>query len=78
VEALTSAPARVVGLVATTIVEGARADVTLIDPDARWTIDPARLRTKSKNTPFLKREVTGRVQMTLAAGQVVFEHGVTS
>ena len=32
---------------------------TLIDPDAQWTIDPARLRTKSKNTPFLGREVDG-------------------
>jgi dihydroorotase len=78
VEALTSAPARVVGLAPSTIAEGARADVTLLDPDSVWTIDPARLRTKSKNTPFLRREVTGRVLMTVAAGRVVFEHGVTS
>ncbi len=73
VEALTSAPARVVGLPPSRIAEGARADVTLIDPKEKWTIDPARLRTKSKNTPFLKREVTGRVMMTIAAGHVVFE-----
>jgi dihydroorotase len=78
VEALTSAPARVVGLAPSTIAEGARADLTLLDPDSVWTIDPARLRTKSKNTPFLKREVTGRVLMTVAAGRIVFEHGVTS
>ncbi len=73
VEALTSAPARVVGLPSSRIAEGARADVTLIDPSSVWTIDPARLRTKSKNTPFLKREVTGRVLMTVAAGRVVFD-----
>jgi dihydroorotase len=73
VESLTSAPAKVVGLPPSRIAEGARADLTLIDPKAKWTIDPARLRTKSKNTPFLKREVTGRVLMTVAAGRVVFE-----
>jgi dihydroorotase len=73
VEALTSAPARVVGLPPSRIAEGARADLTFVDPEAKWTIDPARLRTKSKNTPFLKREVTGLVMMTIAAGHVVFE-----
>jgi dihydroorotase len=78
VEALTSAPARVVGLPPSKIAEGARADLTLIDETSVWTIDPARLRTKSKNTPFLKREVTGRVVMTIAAGRVVFEHGAPS
>jgi dihydroorotase len=73
VEALTSAPARVVGLPASRIAEGSRADLTLVDPAAKWTVDPARLRTKSKNTPFLKREVTGRVVLTIAAGRIVFE-----
>ena len=73
VAALTSAPARVVGLPPSRIAEGARADLTLVDPAAVWTIDPARLRTKSKNTPFLKREVTGRVLMTIAGGRIVFE-----
>ena len=73
VDALTSAPARIVGLPASRIAEGARADLTLVDPAATWTIDPARLRTKSKNTPFLRRKVTGRVLMTIAAGRVVFE-----
>ena len=78
VEALTSAPARVVGLPPSRIAEGARADLTLIDPAAVWTIDPARLRTKSKNTPFLKREVQGRVEMTIVEGRVVFEEGATT
>ena len=72
-EALTSAPAKVVGLPPSRIAEGARADLVLVDPDAVWTIDPARLRTKSKNSPFLRREVTGRVRMTIAAGVIVFE-----
>jgi dihydroorotase len=72
-EALTSAPAKVVGLPPSRIAEGARADLVLIDPGAIWTIEPSRLRTKSKNTPFLRREVTGKVIMTLSAGVPVFD-----
>jgi dihydroorotase len=75
VEALTSAPATIVGLPVPRIREGARADLVLVDPREVWTIDPARLRSKSKNTPFLGREVEGRVRMTIVAGDVVFEEG---
>jgi dihydroorotase len=73
VEALTTAPAKIAGLPAPSLAEGARADLTLIDPAAVWTIEPARLRSKSKNTPFLRRTVTGRVRMTVVAGRVIFE-----
>jgi dihydroorotase len=73
VEALTTAPARVVGLEPPRIREGARADLVLVDPRARWTIDPARLFTKSRNTPFSGRAVVGRVAMTVCEGRVVHE-----
>jgi dihydroorotase len=73
VASLTTAPARVAGLPPSRLAEGARADVVVIDPAARWTIDPARLRTKSKNTPFLRREVEGRVLMTIVEGRIVFD-----
>ena len=78
IAALTTAPARVVGLPAPRIADGARADLALVDPDVTWTIDPARLRTKSKNTPFLRREVQGRVAMTIVEGRIVFEEGAAS
>ena len=73
IEALTSAPARIVSLPIPRIKDGARADLVLIDPDERWTIAPERLRSKSHNTPFLGREVKGRVRMTVVAGKIVFE-----
>jgi dihydroorotase len=73
VDALTAAPARVVGLEAPRLREGARADVVLVDPTARWTIDPARLRSKSRNTPFGGQPVEGRVEMTVCGGRVVFD-----
>jgi dihydroorotase len=73
VESLTTAPARVAGLPAPRIAEGARADLVLVEPTTKWTIDPARLRTKSKNTPFLRREVEGRVALTIVEGRIAFE-----
>jgi len=73
IEAMTSGPARVVGLEAPRIREGARADLVLVDPRARWTIDPSRFFTKSRNTPFTGREVEGLVAMTVCEGRVVHE-----
>ncbi len=73
VDALTAAPARVVGLEPPRIRDGARADLVLVDPHAKWTIDPARLRSKSRNTPFAGRTVEGRILQTLCEGRVVFD-----
>lgn len=77
VEALTSAPARLVGLQPPTLREGARADLVLIDPRARWTVEPGQLQTKSFNTPFAGRTVEGQVAMTMCGGQIVFERGAS-
>jgi dihydroorotase len=73
VDALTAAPARIVGLEPPRIREGARADLVLVDPRQRWTIDVARLHSKSRNTPFAGRTVEGRVVMTLCEGNIVHE-----
>lgn len=73
VDALTAAPARIAALEPPRIRAGARADLVLVDPKARWTIDPARLHTKSRNTPFAGRAVEGRVAMTVCDGRVVHE-----
>jgi dihydroorotase len=73
IDALTAAPARVVGLDAPTIRDGARADLVLVDPSLRWTIDPARLWSKSRNTPFAGRPVQGRVEVTVCEGRIVHE-----
>ncbi|WP_438021278.1 dihydroorotase [Sorangium sp. So ce315] len=72
VDSLTRAPARVARIEAPTIKAGARAELCLVDPNLSFVLDPARLRSKSKNTPFLGKQLTGRVKMTLAGGRVVF------
>jgi dihydroorotase len=74
VTALTSAPAKIVGIEPPRLREGARADLVLVDPEARYTIDAARFRSKSQNTPFLGHPVQGRVVMTVCDGRALHEH----
>jgi dihydroorotase len=75
IDALTRAPAQIVGLTAPSLRESAVAEVVLVDPEGGFTLDPARLRSKSRNTPFLGAALQGRVKMTVAGGRVVFEDG---
>jgi len=75
VDALSTAPARIAGLDAPTLREGARANLVLADPELRWIPRAAGLRSKSHNTPFLDREARGRVLLTVADGRLV--HDVT-
>ncbi len=51
---------------------GGPADVTVIDPLARWTIDPGRFASKGRNCPFAGRSVTGRVLATVVAGRIAY------
>ncbi|MCL2776376.1 MAG: dihydroorotase [Polyangiaceae bacterium] len=73
VHALTAAPAKIAGLPPSRIKEGAEANLTLVDPSAEWTVTADRLRSKSKNTPFLGQNVTGMVVMTIVSGVVAFD-----
>jgi dihydroorotase len=73
VDALTHSPAKVVGLPSAGITEGAAADLTLIDPEAPFVIDPSRFRSKSQNTPFSGRKARGRVLGTLVDGRFAFQ-----
>jgi dihydroorotase len=72
IEKLTLAPARVLGIDRGTLKAGAIADVTIIDPDVRWTIDVAKFKSKSRNTPWGGEEVRGWAETVLVAGVVKF------
>lgn len=72
-EALSQRPARIAGIEAPRLAEGAEAELVLLDPEWRWTPRHARLETKSKNSPFMDQELKGKVAMTLAAGRIVYE-----
>jgi dihydroorotase len=74
VDRLSCRPARIMGLEVGTLRPGSPADVTVFDPDERWTVDPEAFRSRSRNTPFTGRELRGRVELTVVDGSVV--HGV--
>ncbi len=69
---MTIHPARILGIDKGTLNVGADADVTVIDPDVRWTVDPAKFRSKSSNTPFAGWELTGRADTVIVRGEVKF------
>ena len=73
VELLSSGPARVFGLQDLgTLAPGAHADVTIFDPNKKWTYLAANSRSKSRNTPYDGWSFTGKVMATIVAGQVVY------
>ena len=66
-------PARLLGLPGGSLAPGAPADVSILDPAAEWTVDPARFASRSRNTPFGGWAVTGRPWKTIVGGGVVWE-----
>jgi len=65
-------PARILGIPKGTLQIGADADITVIDPKVRWTVDPSKFRSKSTNTPFAGMELVGRAEVVIVGGRVKF------
>lgn len=70
---LTTEPAKAFSLKKGTLAPGADADVTIADLHEGWEVDPARFRSKSRNTPFAGWKVKGRVTTTIMGGRIVHE-----
>jgi dihydroorotase len=66
-------PARLLGLPGGSLAAGAPADVTILDLEAGWTIDPARFQSKSRNSPFGGWTITGRPWKTIVGGRIVWQ-----
>jgi len=75
VEALTIGAARCFGLPGGTLAVGAPADVAILDPAASWVVDPMRGFSKSRNTPWKGRTLTGRCTHAFVGGRLVHETG---
>lgn len=75
VAALTAGPARALGLPGGTLAPGSPADIALVDPEARWTVDPAAFFSKSRNCPFAGMELRGRAVGTVVGGRFVYWQG---
>lgn len=69
--AMTSAPAALIGSKAGRLEVGAPADLIVIDPELPYVLDKAKLRSRSKNSPFDEARMEGKAVKTLVNGRVV-------
>ncbi|MFN0263835.1 dihydroorotase [Tepidamorphus sp. 3E244] len=72
--AMSTRPAKLLGLSCGTLAPGSPADLVLFDPGAPWIVEAAALSSKSKNTPFEDARMQGRVLRTVVAGRAVYEY----
>jgi len=70
---MSTAPASVFGLPGGTLGQGAVADIVVLDVSDPWTVDPTAFCSKSRNTPFAGRVLTGRAVLTLVGGKIVHQ-----
>lgn len=73
IEAMSSSPARVLGLRHGSLAIGDAADVTIIDPEREWKVDPSKFMSRGRCTPWEGRTLTGAAIVTLVGGRIVYE-----
>ena len=71
VERMSCAPARIFGLPGGTLHARGAADVTVIDPERRWIVDPSAFLSKGRNTPYAGRELQGAARYTIVGGRLM-------
>lgn len=70
-EKMTINPAKLYNLSSGRIYEGAKADLTIFDPEEKWIVD--KFYSKSKNSPFIGWELQGKVKYTICRGKIVYK-----
>jgi dihydroorotase len=72
IERMSTAPARLWHLPGGSLARGSVADVVVFDPESSCTVDPARIRSRSRNSPWLGETLPGVVRWTVVGGRVVY------
>ena len=75
VDAMSCKQARIFGLPGGTLRAGGIGDVTVFDPEAAWTVDPTRFKSKGRNTPYGGTALRGLARYTIVGGRVVYTAG---
>ena len=73
----TRQPARILGLPCG-LKPGMPADIVIVDPSRTYRVDARRFRSKSRNSPFDGWTMTGRAEVTIVGGKIVFEAAETT
>lgn len=74
VEKVTSGPRKVLGIPVPKVEEDAAADLTLFDPNRKWVLDDNSNASKSKNSPWFGKELTGKAVAVFNNGRFWTEH----
>jgi dihydroorotase len=72
IEKMSCKPSNILDLKRGTLKAGSVADITVIDPDAEWSVEKEKLAGKSKNSPFLGWKMRGTASATILAGKIVY------
>jgi dihydroorotase len=70
---MTVNPARILNIASGTLAVGFAADITIIDPDKKWTVRAGDFHSRSQNSAFIGLELSGQACCTILGGRVVFE-----
>ena len=70
---ITYAPSKILNIERGIIEVGKRADITVFDPDIEWIYKEDKIKSKSKNTPFLNWKLKGKVLLTISRGKIVYK-----
>ena len=73
IEKMSLNPARIIGIPKGTLADGADADITVIDQDKEWVVDPQTFRSRGKNTPFKNWRLKGKAVLTIVAGEIRYQ-----
>ncbi len=76
VELMAVSPRAILGVERVAIEPGCTADLTVIDPNAAWTVDASDFASKAKNSGFIGWNLTGRATDTYVGGYATMEDGV--
>jgi len=72
---MTAKPAEILKLNKGRLKEGMAADIVIYSPDIKWVVEKEKLLSKSKNTPFDKAELYGKVLYTICGGKIIVSQG---
>jgi dihydroorotase len=72
-EMMCASPARLMRMEAAALSPQRAADVTIVDPNFEWTVEPARFLSKSRNTPFAGIPLRGKAMITIVGGEIVYD-----
>ena len=72
VELLSVKPAGLLGTTGGSLGPGSEADIAVIDPELRFTLQEQDILSKGKNSPFIGTRLQGRVVLTICRGRITY------